>query len=209
MGLAAGKLRHRVVIERPVETQDSDTGAVNVTWQEVATVWAEIAPVSVRDFIAAQTEVSQITTRITIRYRSDVTAKMRVYHAAKKFYYDIQGELSDKNSGLEYLTLACTEGVRYLQGDPPAVIPVNLALPAIAGSPGVGDVVTLSNGWWANDPVNYLYKWYLNGVQISGEVSANLTVPNDVGDVLTGRVIAVNSAGQSVEAISLGATIIL
>lgn len=111
--IQAGKLRHRVVIQNPVETQDQNTGAVVINWVDVATVWASIEPLSAKEFVAAQALDSEISARITIRYRSDITAKMRLYHAHKRMYYDIHGILSDKNSGLEYITLPCSEGLRW------------------------------------------------------------------------------------------------
>lgn len=111
--LNAGRLRHRVVIQGPQEVQDAQTGAVSVSWVDMASVWAAIEPLSAREYTVAQTEDSKITTRITIRYRENVTAKMRVYHQAKDKYYNIEGVLSDKDSGLEYLTLPCSEGIRY------------------------------------------------------------------------------------------------
>lgn len=127
--LSAGKLRHRIQIQYPYETQDQDTGAINVVWLTLATVWAAIEPVSAREFIASQSETSRITTRITIRYRNDISEKMRLYHSSKNMYYDIHGLLSDKDSGLEYLTLPCSEGVKYEGGI--IAIPVNLTLPEI------------------------------------------------------------------------------
>lgn len=91
------------------------TGALDTTWTNVATVWAEISPVSAKEFIAAQVEDSKVTTRILIRYRSDFDHSCRIYHAAKNQYYNIEGKLSDKDSGLEYLTLPCSEGLRYYE----------------------------------------------------------------------------------------------
>lgn len=111
--LNSGKLRHRVVIQYPLESQNQDTGAIDVVWTDVATVWSSIEPVSAREFIAAQSEGSKVSTRITMRYRPDIDAKMRLYHAAKGQYYNIEGVLADKESGLEYLTLPCSEGLRY------------------------------------------------------------------------------------------------
>lgn len=111
--LKSGLLRHRLTIQYPVETQNQDTGAIDVVWTDVATVWGSIEPISAREFIAAQSEDSKVSTRITIRYRNDIDAKMRLYHAAKGQYYNIEGVLSDKESGLEYLTLPCSEGLRY------------------------------------------------------------------------------------------------
>lgn len=112
--LDSGKLRHRVIIQSQGETQDADTGAVAVVWNNVATVWASIEPISAREFVVSQSETAKVTTRITIRYRSDVTAKMRVYHQAKNIYYNIEGVLFDKESGLEYITLPCSDGARYI-----------------------------------------------------------------------------------------------
>lgn len=110
--LAAGRLRHRVEIQYAVESQDPSTGEVFSTWGEFATVWAAIEPLSAREFIAAQAEQSKISARVVIRYLAGVNAKMRIYHSAKQSYYNIEGVLADKDSGLEYLTLPVSEGVR-------------------------------------------------------------------------------------------------
>lgn len=109
MSLAAGKLRHRIELQRQVETQDEDSGAVTVQWQTQATVWAAIEPISAREFIQSAANQSEITARITIRYNASVTAAWRVKHGAK--LYNIRGVLADKDSGLEYLTLPVSEGV--------------------------------------------------------------------------------------------------
>lgn len=109
MALAAGKLRHRVKIQKRTDTRDAQTGDVKVSWQDLATVWAAVEPLSVREFIAGQATQSQITARITIRYRDDVTAAMRIIHRDR--IYNPQGWLADQESGLEYLTAPCSEGV--------------------------------------------------------------------------------------------------
>lgn len=117
--LDAGKLRHRLTIQKlqnvadsSGEVQDSNGDLVQ-EWVDVATVWGAIEPVSGREFISAQTEQSKIIARIVIRYRNDIDATMRIFHAYKDAYYNIEGILSDKESGLEYLTLPVSEGVRY------------------------------------------------------------------------------------------------
>ncbi|STV76401.1 head-tail adaptor protein [Klebsiella michiganensis] len=65
--MQAGKLRHRVILQEPVKEQSPTTGAVINTWRDVATIWAEVYPLSAREFIAAQASQGEITTRITIR----------------------------------------------------------------------------------------------------------------------------------------------
>jgi SPP1 family predicted phage head-tail adaptor len=108
MSLAAGRLRHFVGIERLLRSKDSNGDTVE-EWETIAQVWAAIEPVSAREFVASQAAQSQVSARITIRYRSDVDATMRVTHRGR--IYNIAGVLPDKESGLEYLTLPVSEGV--------------------------------------------------------------------------------------------------
>lgn len=195
-------LRHRVVIQKPVETQDSNTGAITTTWQDIATVWAAIEPLSVKEIIAAQAEDSKMTGRITIRYRSDIDHSYRLYHAAKNMIYNIEGVLADKESGLEYITLPVSEGVRYTQA--PAIIPVVLTYPEITGTPQDGQTLTASTGLWANEPETYTYQWYVNDIAVSGAVSSTWIIDALVNDIVTVGVVASNGAGGSVEAFSDG-----
>ena len=76
-------------------------------WQDVATVWASIEPLSAREFIAAQAVQSDVSVRVSVRYRPGITAAMRLLHDGKT--YNITGVLADKDSGREYLTLPCAE----------------------------------------------------------------------------------------------------
>lgn len=203
--LKAGKLRHRVVIQKPVRTQDQQSGAYITTWVDDRTVWASIQPISAREFVASQVEDSKVTTRITIRYAQDLDHTCRLYHASKDVYYNIEGILSDKNSGLEYLTLPCSEGLRDQVVD--EVIPVNLELPSIQGVPTIGSNVTAVNGIWANDPESYIYQWYVDDIALTGETESTLVIPNLPQTVLTLGVVAINMAGESEEAISEGVII--
>ncbi|MEG5661335.1 phage head closure protein [Enterobacter bugandensis] len=107
--MQAGKLRHQVTIQEPVMAQNPDTGAVNKTWRDVAIVWAEVYPLSAREFIAAQASQGEITTRIMIRFRTGITRKHRIIFRGS--IYNIEGVLPDPESGREYLTLPCSEGV--------------------------------------------------------------------------------------------------
>ncbi len=107
--MRAGTLRHRIAIQRPEYAQDPVTGEMAPSWVEVAKVYASIEPLSAREFIAAAATQSKVTARIVIRYRLGVDSTMRVQHRDK--IYNIEGVLADKDSGLEYLTLPCSEGV--------------------------------------------------------------------------------------------------
>ena len=85
-------------------------GELIQNWVEVAKVWAAIEPLSAREFVAASSEQAKVSTRITIRAREGLDESMRIYHKGK--YYNIHGILPDKESGLDYITLPCSEGVR-------------------------------------------------------------------------------------------------
>jgi len=105
----AGRLRHRVNIQKPVQAQDPDTGEVTRTWSTVfADVPASIEPMSVREFIAAQQMVAQCTTMIVFRWLPGLTPTMRIVQGAT--IYNPAGFLADKESGAEYVTAPCTVG---------------------------------------------------------------------------------------------------
>lgn len=110
MALAAGRLRHRVIVEAPTYSQDQQTGERTTTWQAFASdVPAAIEPLSAREFIAAQSMQSKVTARIVIRKLEGIRADMRIKH--RGVIYNIEGILADPESGLEYMTLPVSAGV--------------------------------------------------------------------------------------------------
>jgi len=61
--------------------------------------------------IAAQAGQSKATARTVIRYRSGVLPTMRIVYRGEP--YSIEGPpLEDPNSGLEYLTILVSKGVK-------------------------------------------------------------------------------------------------
>lgn len=122
MNVEAGRLRHRVRIEQlqplldsngdPI--QDPATGDLAQDWAPVATVWAAIEPLSAREFIQSAATQSEVTTRVTIRYRDGLDPAMRLVHVRKgrpDVVYNSRGFLPDLFSGLEYMTIPCGAGV--------------------------------------------------------------------------------------------------
>lgn len=102
--LPAGKLRHRISIEQKTHQQDPETGAMTGVWSPlVQSLPAAVEPLSGREYIAAAQQKSTITARITIRYRTGITAAMRVLHGP--LVYNIRAVLPDPNTGREWLTL--------------------------------------------------------------------------------------------------------
>lgn len=90
--MSIGAMRHRVTIQRLTQVQD-EAGQVQDQWVDVATVWAAIEGLGGREYWAAQQTVSHADHRITIRWRPDVTAAMRVVHGTRAF--DVQAVIDD------------------------------------------------------------------------------------------------------------------
>jgi len=101
----AGTLRHRIVIERGTELQNT-FGEPITTWSTFAERYAAILPQSGREFIGAQQVVPELTHLVRLRHVAGLTSKMRIRFGSRLF--DILAPLDDEERGIE-LTLACKE----------------------------------------------------------------------------------------------------
>lgn len=109
--MRAGRLRHSVTIQKLQEGSPDQTaeGADDVDWTaHLSNIAAEVEPLSGRELFAAQEWHSEVTTRIRIRYRSTITAAMRVVFGSR--YYNIR-HIIDPLERHEELHLLCTVGV--------------------------------------------------------------------------------------------------
>ena len=59
-------LSRRLVLEAPLRVADGG-GGWQVTWQELGTVWAEVAPRRARERVSGARESARVTHRVTIR----------------------------------------------------------------------------------------------------------------------------------------------
>ncbi len=78
----AGKLRHRVTVEQPTASSDGYGGST-VSWTTFATAWAAVEPLSGREYFQAQQAQAAVTHKVTMRYLSGVTPRMRVKHGSR------------------------------------------------------------------------------------------------------------------------------
>jgi len=101
----AGPLRHRINLQQAVEASNG-FGDVIRTWSTVATVWASINPLSGREYLAARQAQAETTTRIQIRFRSDIDETWRVTWSGHT--YDIDVVLADPMNA-KHLTLMVHE----------------------------------------------------------------------------------------------------
>ena len=85
--MRAGELNKRVTLQIKTVTRSS-SGQENVTWTNVATVWAGFMPtVTGGEFYEADKVNSEITQKIKIRYRRNVKPTMRIKYGNR--YFDI------------------------------------------------------------------------------------------------------------------------
>lgn len=111
MGIKAGELRHRVIIQRYNSGgKDKDGFELPSQWVEHAALYAKITPLSSNDLISAQSEQSEVTARMKIRYRTDIDTKMRVIWKGRVFAISSQG-LDDNDDGYTYTTFNLSGGV--------------------------------------------------------------------------------------------------
>lgn len=106
--MRAGDLRHRVILQRPIEIRGSDYADVQRTWQDVATLWASVEPLAGREFFVNREMQGELTARVRLRYRAGVTPKMRLLYDGRVF--EIQSVMNVGEDGVE-LELMCAEAL--------------------------------------------------------------------------------------------------
>jgi len=82
--LDPGLLRHRVAVERPVETPDG-AGGTTIAWEPVATLWARLDPIGASERTVAAHLSAVATHKVTFRRRDDVTGGMRILYRDRRF----------------------------------------------------------------------------------------------------------------------------
>ena len=99
-----GGMRYRAELQRNTAVKD-DEGFTQNIWQTEHTVWADIVPISGREFLQSGTETAEVTFKIYIRWIENVDADMRV--KCGNDIYLITAVLGDRRKGM--LTLMAKE----------------------------------------------------------------------------------------------------
>lgn len=109
--MRAGKMRHRIILQSPGGAID-EFGERTTTWTDVATVWASIEPLTVREQFLAEQAQSSTTHKVRFRYDSSlstINASWRAKFGTRVFVID--GVMNKDERNKEY-ELLCTEGLR-------------------------------------------------------------------------------------------------
>ena len=104
--MRAGRLNRRIAIQKRLTTEN-ELGEKVSGWTTHANVWASIINKSGLETVRSEMELSIVSTSIRIRYRTDITANMRVLHSG--VVYDIRSVVQDSTRKL-YTDLICQTG---------------------------------------------------------------------------------------------------
>lgn len=105
--MRAGDLRHKIMIQSRGAAADAN-GQQIILWTNLADIHAKVEELGGYELMAANSIRASNTTRVTIRYRPDVTEKMRILYNGK--ILDITST-SDVDGRRRELELMCKDGV--------------------------------------------------------------------------------------------------
>jgi len=100
-----GRLSARLVLEDDQSVSDGQGGVVE-DWQVVASLWGRIEPLRARARETAGAAAAEVTHRVTIRYREDVSHAMRFVHRGRPL---LIRTVSDPDETRRYLICECEE----------------------------------------------------------------------------------------------------
>jgi len=101
----AGTYRHRVILQKPVETE-GDYGGTEPGYTAVATVWARVTPSAGKENYQARQVMSEISHEVRIRYRRDVSARWRLSFRGRTLMIESAINVEEAN---RELLLECRE----------------------------------------------------------------------------------------------------
>ena len=110
--ISAGMLTRRIKVQRPSTMKDG-LGAPCRTWIDVATVWADIQPLSGKEAVIANRISAEISHQIIVRYQSvfdnpQQVAQMRILYKSRIF--NIHSSLNEDEKRAQIILLV-SEGL--------------------------------------------------------------------------------------------------
>lgn len=84
MVVMIGDLRTELMLEEMTPVPDG-AGGFSESWTSVATLFAKLEPIAVRDAFGADQTLEEVTHRATIRHLPDVASGMRLAWGTRRF----------------------------------------------------------------------------------------------------------------------------
>jgi len=104
--VSIGEMRHMVSVQYNAGNPDDLAAAQAGTWTELRKVWAAIEPMSSREQAYMAQQQIRATHKITIRYASDITARMRFVLGTRTFKINGMVNEDERNT---FLICTCEE----------------------------------------------------------------------------------------------------
>lgn len=73
-----GRLKHRIIIQKPIRSESPKSGQVVIEWQELCRRWAEIDSPTAKEIQQFAKAKHSITHTVKIRYSPTVTPDCRI-----------------------------------------------------------------------------------------------------------------------------------
>lgn len=80
------KLKHRITLRKPLQTSINTMGETTPVYENWKVVWANVEPLTGREYQESQKLQAETTYRITIRYLAVLNANMRIIFKGRTFY---------------------------------------------------------------------------------------------------------------------------
>jgi SPP1 family predicted phage head-tail adaptor len=106
--MKTGTLRQRVSLQAEQRTSDT-AGGYALAWTTLATVWANIKPITGKEVLAAGRLETRITHKITVRWRKDLTITPDMRALVHDRVFSIRAVINENESN-RWATLLVEEG---------------------------------------------------------------------------------------------------
>ena len=95
-----GRYRERITLQQKTLTT-SASGEQQETWATLATVWAQVLPISGREMAQAGAVMSETVYRVRIRYRADVSELTRAVWGSRTLAFSAVANVGGLYTELE------------------------------------------------------------------------------------------------------------
>ncbi len=100
--MRAGRLRHRLSLQSPTFTNTS-VGTITTTWGTAATIWGSVEPLRGREFYDSALINSDITSRIVVRYTSDIEPNYKIVFGTRTFLIVSIIDIDERNKEMDLM----------------------------------------------------------------------------------------------------------
>ena len=101
-----GKLNRRLTFQR-LEAKEDEMGQDKSSWQDYKTVWGSVKPYKSSEYNFMGKLKPEVSHRIYVRFRNDITADMRILYQGHMF--SIAGPPLDLDNTHRMLEIQCEE----------------------------------------------------------------------------------------------------